>query len=80
MNGVEGLRDGGFGGSEEETGEGRQEAEGPQQRYDQPPEFNGTDWIYHIFLENMLDEDISLEALVITDFLQGSETGWSVLP
>ena len=89
---IEGLRDGGSGGSEEKAGEGRQEAEGPQQQaavpgsnarqqqYDQPPEFNGTDWIYHIFLENMLDEDISLEALVITDFLQGSETGWSVLP
>ncbi len=84
---IEGLRDGSSGESERENGEGRQEAEGPQQQaaapgsnarqqqYDQPPEFNGTDWIYHIFLENMLDEDISLEALVITDFLHGSETG-----
>ena len=86
---IEGLRDGRAAGSAEAgtTGEGRQEAEGPQkdqaapgsearhQLYDQPPESNGTDWIFHMFLENMLDEEISLEALIIVDYLDGSETG-----
>lgn len=82
---IEGLRDSRTGTGEttqatEPEGAGATESardgqDPHHQQFDMLPEVNGEDWLFHMSPENLLEEEISLEALIIVDFLEGNELG-----